>query len=218
MALENNKAKIVETALQMFNGRGIRSVTMDDIASAMHMSKRTLYETFANKEELLSECLKSILEGINELHRQAHRRADEPLLMAMYMLQVNADSMHRYQHLMDETEHYYPEIHHRLFAGHSEKLRGMMQLGIDYLRNHNYLRADAKTDVAVDFFCNIIQKHTPPADADLTKERLEMNEICFTYLRGLMNTESLERYEKSEPRFREVIDSIAQQQALHTNK
>lgn len=44
MTNEENRDKIVETALQMFNTRGCRGVTMDDIAQALHMSKRTLYE------------------------------------------------------------------------------------------------------------------------------------------------------------------------------
>lgn len=86
MANEENREKIVETALQMFNTRGCRGVTMDDIAQAMHMSKRTLYETFANKEELLAECLMRVHDQINDLHRKAHSKVDEPLLVAMYML------------------------------------------------------------------------------------------------------------------------------------
>ena len=57
MASEDNKRRIVETASQLFNSRGLRGVTMDDIANTLHISKRTLYETFANKEELLAECL-----------------------------------------------------------------------------------------------------------------------------------------------------------------
>lgn len=72
MANEENKVKIVETALQMFNERGCRGVTMDDIAQALHMSKRTLYETFANKEELLTECLMLVQNRTNERHRKAH--------------------------------------------------------------------------------------------------------------------------------------------------
>ena len=37
----------------MFVEQGIKSVRMDDIASAVGVSKRTLYEMFESKDELL---------------------------------------------------------------------------------------------------------------------------------------------------------------------
>lgn len=47
------KDNIVELAMSMFKSRGIKDVTMDEIASCMGISKRTLYEIFENKEDLL---------------------------------------------------------------------------------------------------------------------------------------------------------------------
>lgn len=50
--------KVVEYASKIFFKQGIKSVTMDDIAHRLAMSKRTLYQLFADKEELLLACLK----------------------------------------------------------------------------------------------------------------------------------------------------------------
>lgn len=47
------KDRIVECAASMFMGNGVRSVKMDDIANHLSISKRTLYEIYNNKEELL---------------------------------------------------------------------------------------------------------------------------------------------------------------------
>ncbi len=44
---------VVDVAADMFYRMGIRSVTMDDIAHKLTMSKRTLYQIFADKEALL---------------------------------------------------------------------------------------------------------------------------------------------------------------------
>lgn len=49
---------IVDKALEMFAERGIKDVKMDDIAQALSISKRTIYELFADKEQLLLETLK----------------------------------------------------------------------------------------------------------------------------------------------------------------
>ena len=49
------RKRIIETAMGLFSKQGIRSVTMDDIAATFGISKRTLYEVFADKESLLIE-------------------------------------------------------------------------------------------------------------------------------------------------------------------
>lgn len=208
MATEDIKEKIVETALQMFSSRGCRGVTMDDIAQSLHISKRTLYETFANKEELLAECLMRVHDSINEMHRKAHSKVDEPLLVAMYMLRVNANSNHKYHRLIEESERYYPEIHDRYFKIHTESLRSMLQHGMDYVRQHNYLRPDADVDIAIDFLCTLFQQHRLSDVQNPQEYAHKLSEICFTYLRGLMSVDTIERYEKAESHFRQLMEEL----------
>ena len=52
------KTRIIETAMAAFAEKGVRAVKMDDVASALSISKRTLYEIYATKEVLLCEGLK----------------------------------------------------------------------------------------------------------------------------------------------------------------
>ena len=51
-------AKIMQVAMREFRRCGVKAVKMDDIASRLSISKRTLYEIFSNKEELLLECVR----------------------------------------------------------------------------------------------------------------------------------------------------------------
>lgn len=51
------KEQIMLTAFDLFSQYGIRSVSMDDIARNMCISKRTIYELFEDKETLLIEGL-----------------------------------------------------------------------------------------------------------------------------------------------------------------
>ncbi|MFY0600849.1 MAG: TetR/AcrR family transcriptional regulator [Cyclobacteriaceae bacterium] len=49
------KEKILEGAEKLFFQFGVRSVSMDDVARELSMSKKTLYQYFTNKDELVSE-------------------------------------------------------------------------------------------------------------------------------------------------------------------
>lgn len=51
------RKQVISVAAEMFHQQGIRSVTMDDIAHRLCMSKRTLYQIFADKESLLLACV-----------------------------------------------------------------------------------------------------------------------------------------------------------------
>lgn len=50
--------KILKAAMHEFLHNGVKSVKMDDIANLLGISKRTLYEIYSNKEELLLECVR----------------------------------------------------------------------------------------------------------------------------------------------------------------
>ena len=57
--------RIIETASEAFTAHGIKSITMDDIAASLSISKRTLYEVFQDKESLLTECILKRQEEMN---------------------------------------------------------------------------------------------------------------------------------------------------------
>ncbi len=52
------RQRILAAAMKAFRQKGVRAVRMDDIASQLSISKRTLYEIYSNKELLLYECVR----------------------------------------------------------------------------------------------------------------------------------------------------------------
>lgn len=55
---EEVKNRIISVASSLFHKKGIKRVTMDEIASSTMVSKRTIYELFKDKEELLLEIVR----------------------------------------------------------------------------------------------------------------------------------------------------------------
>lgn len=60
---EGLREGILKTAMKAFKESGIHAVKMDDIAGSLNISKRTMYELYTTKEELLYEGVKAIHEG-----------------------------------------------------------------------------------------------------------------------------------------------------------
>jgi TetR/AcrR family transcriptional regulator, cholesterol catabolism regulator len=59
------KERIQKKAHEMFMRYGIRSVSMDDIASQLGMSKKTIYQSFTDKDELVDAVMD---DEINQTH------------------------------------------------------------------------------------------------------------------------------------------------------
>ncbi|TDE45545.1 TetR/AcrR family transcriptional regulator [Flavobacterium rhamnosiphilum] len=61
------KNKITSKAKEMFLKLGFKSITMDDIACEMCISKKTIYKYFANKELLIEESVQIIQKEVHEI-------------------------------------------------------------------------------------------------------------------------------------------------------
>jgi AcrR family transcriptional regulator len=74
------KERILVKSHELFNRYGIRSVSMDDIAAQLGMSKKTLYQYYTDKDDLVnavfdivlttnkSQCTDCIKKGENAIH------------------------------------------------------------------------------------------------------------------------------------------------------
>lgn len=63
--LEESRTEIMQACIAMFNEKGLK-FTMDDVAKACHMSKKTLYLIFSDKEELFLAMVDYLFDGIKE--------------------------------------------------------------------------------------------------------------------------------------------------------
>lgn len=59
--------RVIDYATKEFFAKGVRQVTMDDIAKGLQMSKRTLYQLFADKEQLIIACIEVLAEKESNL-------------------------------------------------------------------------------------------------------------------------------------------------------
>ncbi len=59
------KNQIVQTATDLFLNQGFKSITMDDIAQTMAISKKTIYSHFANKEAIVAVVVDNLFENVS---------------------------------------------------------------------------------------------------------------------------------------------------------
>ena len=85
------RQKIIEEGARMFRTYGIRAVTMDMLASQLGISKRTIYEVFSDKEELLKGVLKWMVEKQREVMTSVFNESENIIEAIFRMLDLMMD-------------------------------------------------------------------------------------------------------------------------------
>ncbi|NSL89859.1 TetR/AcrR family transcriptional regulator [Chitinophaga solisilvae] len=81
--------RIMDTAFGLFRQYGTRSITMDDIAERMGISKKTLYAHFTDKDDMVFHTITRFIDLVNEecqADKQKSGDAIQELFLVMEML------------------------------------------------------------------------------------------------------------------------------------
>ncbi|WP_044404763.1 TetR/AcrR family transcriptional regulator [Lacinutrix sp. Hel_I_90] len=117
------KEQIINKASELFLNLGFKSVTMDDIANEIGMSKKTIYVHFANKTKLVEavafHLFDVICNGIDGICDASPNPIEELYEIKMYVMHhlKNEKTSPQFQ-----LKKYYPEIHEILKFKQFEKM------------------------------------------------------------------------------------------------
>ncbi len=122
------KEDILRKATEMFLTIGFKSVTMDDIAAEMGISKKTIYQHFANKDELVEavamDLFAMISSGIDSIRQMELNPMGEIFEIKNFMMKQlkneNASPFH-------QLKKYFPKISETLKSNQYCKMEDCVQ-------------------------------------------------------------------------------------------
>src|ERR1700712_2031435 len=103
------KDRIKQKADELYRRYGIKSVTMDEIASQLGVSKKTIYHSFSDKNELVDAVIVDMINynrGCCQSDRKRSQNAIHEVYLAMKMLQAMFDNMN--PSILHDIERNYP--------------------------------------------------------------------------------------------------------------
>lgn len=109
--VDDIRKRIMETAQETLFRYGIKQLTMDDLATQLGMSKKTLYTYFACKKELVEETMECTISRVFSKQDEMMKEADSPIdrLMAVFLpileMLASMDPI-----LMKDMNKFYPDL------------------------------------------------------------------------------------------------------------
>jgi len=109
------KERIIEEASRLFFQKGIKSMTMSDIASHIGISKRTLYEVFKDKEELLEACMGKSFKDTGEEMRKLVSDSENVIDAMMRIYAKHLNDRHKLnKSVVHDLRKYHPRLFQRI--------------------------------------------------------------------------------------------------------
>ena len=105
------KDRILTKAQQLFAEHGIRAITMDDLATNLKISKRTIYVNYKDKNDLLINCIKAKMVDQKTIDDQIINDTPNCLVALIKFVEQNIDTVKSQNpNYYQDLERYYPEI------------------------------------------------------------------------------------------------------------
>jgi AcrR family transcriptional regulator len=182
--------RIVAEAFELFMKYGIRSVTMDQISGHLGISKRTLYETFTDKGQLVREGI-DYLAGIKRNEAKETVKRSDNVIETIYILARKGEEMKQKINPMffEDIRKYYPDVHTAITTEGRYRdysfTRDLLIKGI----TGGLFRRDLDIDLVNNFFhqvMNIVMNEEVFPKERYTHEDIFRN-IIMPYLEGISN-------------------------------
>lgn len=206
MTVEETKDKIVKAATELYMLDGCKRVTMDQIAAHLHISKRTLYVLFATKEKLLSACLKEVHKEIHDNIHKLSLQVDEPMLLTLFLMRNSVSIKHKYGMMLYDIDRYYPEISGTFHQIHADCFRTGLLDTLRIAQSKNIIRPSVNLEELSEMMIHLIQNNHSLNVENKSDYMRKVNEAAFIFIRGLMTTEAIQKYDENEGRFRELTN------------
>ncbi len=199
MQNDEKQSNFLMRVYDLYNRYGIKSVTMDDVARELGISKKTVYECIKDKAHLVEDVMFMIhnhhAQKLNELVSHDINAIEELFVVNRYMVEMMKEQN---PSLGYDLRKYYPEIFKRLLAVQREKMHEAIRMNLEKGLREGLFRNDLNIEIISRMHMTRLeygQSADPNVLSDINSEEV-MREIFIYHMHGIASPEGLIELEK----------------------
>lgn len=191
------KEKIIAKASDLFLKLGFKSVTMDDIAGEMCISKKTIYKYFCNKEVLIEE-------STSMVHRQVHEIIDSIVAKNHNAIEENFEIREMFRNMFKNNNNtspiyqlkkHYPEIYQNVLSYEIDQCTHFFRENIEKGIRENLYRSDLNVAIYVKFYYTLIFHINETTISEAEAQLVELEALEY-HTRAMATTEGIAELQK----------------------
>lgn len=183
----------------LFLKNGLRSTSMEDIARHLKIAKKTLYQFFDNKEDVVEQVMlyRRSCRDQNTTLEQLHKRHPLELLAGAWQY-ILYDLDNRYPANHYDLRRYYPKVAQKLKEEDEIFFKHFLTVLIEEGVRLGVFRADLDTEMQIYFFTRQVQYLQEPEHLAGIVYPLPrtISALIDNFVRCIATSEGVERFEK----------------------
>ncbi|MCW2118234.1 TetR/AcrR family transcriptional regulator [Flavobacterium sp. 7A] len=175
------KEKIIKKAGELFLKLGFKSITMDDIACEMCISKKTIYKYFCNKELLVEE-------STNFMHKEVHETINTILSMKLNAIEENFKIREKFSEMFQSSvdsspiyqlKKHYPDIYSKVVLREITECTMWFRDNITRGIESGLYRKELDIEAYVQFYYTLIFSLHENTSSEKEAQRLELQALEY---------------------------------------
>lgn len=187
-----HKERILYKAHELFNRYGFKRVTMDEIALKTGMSKKTIYQSFVNKDEIVDAVVEDLLNKSMYTCEQNVAKAENAIHEIFLNTQMSQEMMREMNPIVyEDMEKFFPTVFAKFFHYKNNYIFEKVQKNIKRGVEEGLFREELHVDIITNFriatlFIPFSQDIFPYGKYNLAEVETETLEL---YLYGIATNE-----------------------------
>lgn len=194
---KNIEIRIYLKVLALFSKYGIRSITMDDIARELGVSKKTLYTIVSDKSDLISKVIDYEMtlhhQSMDEMIRLRYNAIDELLHMNK---QIHAAISSHHPSFYHDLKKYYPDLFLQWMDQRQNYMFDVIIRNIENGKREGFYRKDLNEQIIAKLYLSRIEmlnENGVLKDGDSISHNI-IKEVFIYHVHGICNAEGLEYF------------------------
>lgn len=198
--MEKQEKEIFDGAMQMFMKYGIRSVTMDDVARELGISKKTVYKYVDNKAALVQKTVDHIFSIIHERFEKVYRMQGNAIDLLFAVDDVMCEHLEDHDPGMQfQLQKYYPEVYRAIHERKKEAVLQKMTFNIEKGKKEGLYREEVHTEIISYLYYSRMMVLENEINFPMSKftQTDVMRELLIYHIRGIATPKGTEYLEKT---------------------
>lgn len=192
-----DKSKILEHSAKLFLKYGIKTITMDDIANDLGISKRTLYDIFESKETIIGQIVNFHIENEKKAFEDIVKSSVNSIDMMMKLsnfIFLMYNKLH--PSVMTDLKKFYIGIWECIEGFNSESIREIIELNLRQGVKEEFYRPEIDPVVLSLLYVKQLQLFSDEENIHLEKKsKSEIIQQFFEYnMYGIMSAKGIKYY------------------------
>ena len=149
--------KILEEAKQLFMRIGIKSVSMDDIAQTLRISKKTIYKSFKDKQDLVNRVIEEKI-NFEKSTLKKYANSDKNAIQRMidFSRYISQSKKNLNPTMIYDMQKFYPDQWAKMEEFRTDYLKGTIKNNLINGIKSGLYRSDINTDIIALVFITLI--------------------------------------------------------------